>query len=194
MDSTAVTPTELRDAVAVADTGYVGRAASRRHVSQPTLSARHRRPRAEAARAARGPLRLGVIPTLGPCLLPRLVPPLRKAYSWLRLVLREGMTSTLVDDLIAHRLDVALLARPLGTPGIACEPAFDEPFWVARPADRAFAKTAKLRGADRADRRVLPLTEGLCLREQDLACGDGRDARAAFMRARLPPAVRAVED
>jgi LysR family hydrogen peroxide-inducible transcriptional activator len=217
MDLTAVTLTELRYVVAVADTGHFGQAASRCHVSQPTLSAQikkledtlgvqlfERAPKrvqvtaigAEIVERARGmldelrrigdlargqheplsgPLRLGVIPTLGPYLLPWLVPPLQKAYPRLRLVLREGLTTTLVDDLLAHRLDVALLALPVGTPGITSVPVFDEPFWVAAPANHPLAKRARLREGDLEAHRVLLLTEGHCLREQALAiCGNGR--------------------
>lgn len=222
MDLTAVTLTELRYVVAVADTGHFGQAASRCHVSQPTLSAQVRKledtlgvqlfertPKrvqvtaigAEVVERARvmldelrrigdlargqheplaGPLRLGVIPTLGPYLLPWLVPPLQKAYPRLRLVLREGLTATLVDDLLAHRLDVAILALPVASPGIASEPVFDEPFWVAAPASHPLAKRARLREGDLEEHRVLLLTEGHCLREQALAiCGDGRAAHDA---------------
>ncbi len=68
----------------------------------------------EAAAAARepmaGPLRLGVIPTIGPFLLPRLMPALRTAFPRLRLYLREDTTARLVDRLAANRLDLLLLA------------------------------------------------------------------------------------
>src|SRR4051812_36371702 len=71
---------------------------------------------AEAANAARtpmsGPLRLGVIPTVGPFLLPRLMPVLRRDFPRLRLYLREDTTARLVERLAANRLDVLLLALP----------------------------------------------------------------------------------
>lgn len=75
----------------------------------------------EAAEAARaplsGPLRLGLIPTVGSFLLPRLMPAIRSAFPRLRLYLREDLTPRLVEDLGNGRLDVLLLALPCACPG-----------------------------------------------------------------------------
>ncbi|MCW5891063.1 MAG: LysR family transcriptional regulator [bacterium] len=219
MDLTAVTLTELRYVVAIAETGHFGRAAAHCHVTQPTLSAQVRklednlgvrlfergkrvRPTpagervVERARAmlaelealgdvARGhaeplvgPLRLGIIPTLGPYLLPWLLPRLADAFPKLRPVVREGLTATLVDDLLAHRLDAGLLALPLEAPGIVATPLFREPFWAALPPGHALAGRRRVREADLAGSRLLLLDEGHCLRDQALAvCGDADGRR-----------------
>lgn len=116
-----------------------------------------------------GPLRLGVIPTLGPYLLPHFVPALRAEYAQLELVLREMKTSELVDDLAGHRLDCGLLATPVPIPGIVSEELFEEPFHLLAPRDHALAKAKKLREDDLRGERVLLLDEGHCLRDHALS-------------------------
>lgn len=142
----------------------------------------------DVARGHREPLsgafRLGVIPTLGPYLLPWLLQPLQAAFPRLRLVLQESITSTLLDDLLAHRLDAALMALPVATPGLVAAPLFDEPFWVLVPAGNPLARRTRVRASDLAGERVLLLTEGHCLRDQALEiCGDGRAAGDDDFRA-----------
>jgi LysR family hydrogen peroxide-inducible transcriptional activator len=226
MDLTAITLTELRYIVAVADTGHFGRAADKCHVSQPTLSMQIKKLEemlgvqlfertskgvrattageriVERARiiledvralgdAARGhhnllasPLRLGMIPTLGPYLLPWLLQPLQVAFPHLRLVVQEGMTATLLDDVTQHRLDAALVALPVSAPGLDFEPLFDEPFWLLAPAAHPLAARRRIRQSDLEGQHVLLLTEGHCLRDQALAiCGDGRPASDDDFRA-----------
>ena len=131
---------------------------------------------AETAASARepmsGPLRLGVIPTIGPFLLPRLMPVLRTAFPRLRLFLREDTTARLVDRLETNRLDVLLLALPCdcGTAD-AVTVARDE-FLVALPADHPLAGQAQVPVGALASERLLLLEEGHCLRDQALAvCG-----------------------
>jgi len=130
----------------------------------------------ETAAAARepmsGPLRLGVIPTIGPFLLPRLMPVLRAAFPRLRLFLREDTTARLVDRLATNRLDVLLLALPCdcGTAD-ATHVARDE-FLVALPPDHPLAGLARIPVAAMASERLLLLEDGHCLRDQALAvCG-----------------------
>jgi LysR family hydrogen peroxide-inducible transcriptional activator len=133
----------------------------------------------EAASAARapmsGPLRMGVIPTIGPFLLPRLMPALRTAFPNLRLFLREDTTVRLVSWLEEGRLDVALLALPC-----ACGPsdtlaiARDE-FVAALPADHPLARHDVVPTTALASERLLLLEDGHCLRDQALsACGFAR--------------------
>lgn len=116
-----------------------------------------------------GPLRLGVIPTLGPYLLPQFVPALRAEYDALELELREVKTSDLLDELVQHRLDCGLIATTVPFGGLVSEPLFDEPFWLLAPAGHPLAKQKRVSEKDLEGERVLLLDEGHCLRDQALA-------------------------
>jgi LysR family hydrogen peroxide-inducible transcriptional activator len=142
----------------------------------------------EAADAARapmsGPLRLGVIPTVGPFLLPRLMPALRTAFPKLVLMLREDTTERLLDRLSAAQLDVALLALPCDCAGADSLGVVRDAFVAAVPAGHPFAARDAVAVADLARERLLLLEDGHCLRDQALAaCGlmrrDGGDGFAA---------------
>jgi LysR family hydrogen peroxide-inducible transcriptional activator len=115
-----------------------------------------------------GPLRLGMIPTLGPYLLPRIAPLLARAFPELQLVFRELKTSDLLDEIARHQLDAGILALPVPDHGLQAAPLFDEPFWVVAPADHALARRKAVREADLEGERVLLLDEGHCLRDQAL--------------------------
>lgn len=122
-----------------------------------------------------GPLRLGVIPTLGPYLLPHLLPKIRAAYPQLRLYMREALTAELLAQLRAGKLDACLVALPIDEHGLEHEPLFREPFMAALPAQHPLAKKKKLRQADLIGEQILLLEEGHCLRDQTLAvCGARR--------------------
>jgi LysR family transcriptional regulator, hydrogen peroxide-inducible genes activator len=142
----------------------------------------------EAADAARaplgGPLRLGVIPTVGPFLLPRLMPALRAAFPGLRLFLREDTTPRLLEKLTAGQIDVALLALPCECAGADSVGVVRDPFVAALPAQHPLAAAESVPAAALASERLLLLEDGHCLRDQALAaCGragaDGPDAFAA---------------
>lgn len=115
-----------------------------------------------------GPLRLGVIPTLGPYLLPWLLRPLRKAYPDLRLILREVRTAELIEELVDHRLDGGLLALPIPARGLVTEPLFDEPFFALVPAKHRLATKKRVSASDLVDEELLLLEDGHCLRDQAL--------------------------
>lgn len=119
-----------------------------------------------------GGFSLGVIPTLGPYVLPWLVPALTKAYPALRLVLREDLTAPLLERLGSHRLDAALVALPVPDERLETLALFDEPFWFAEPKSQESA-AAKIMSEDELQGQpLLLLTEGHCLRDQALAiCG-----------------------
>lgn len=131
---------------------------------------------AETVEAARdplsGPLRFGVIPTIGPFLLPRLMPVLRQAFPRLRLWLREDQTARLIAQLEAGRLDLVLLALPCACGEAETLPVAPDPFLAAFPAGHRLAARARIPPAALAAERMLLLEDGHCLREHALdACG-----------------------
>jgi LysR family hydrogen peroxide-inducible transcriptional activator len=122
-----------------------------------------------------GDLRLGVIPTVGPYLLPKVLPSLRRTYPELRLYLREDQTERLVERLKSGDLDTLLLAMPVSEPSFEAEPLFDENFVVAVPAGHRLAARNQVSESDLRDEQVLLLEEGHCFRDQALAvCGHRR--------------------
>jgi LysR family transcriptional regulator, hydrogen peroxide-inducible genes activator len=128
---------------------------------------------AQAARAANRPLtgamRLGVIPTSGPYVLPRLLPPLRQAYPDVRLYLREDLTERLLERLRSGDLDVALMALPLDEAGLVSHPLYEEPFILALPIGDPLDKPGPVALAALSGAPLLLLEDGHCLREQALA-------------------------
>ena len=138
---------------------------------------------ADAARAPMsGPLRLGIIPTIGPFLLPRLMPALRQGFPALRLFLREDQTERLLDQLDAGQLDLLILAEPCecaGTETLALE---RDEFLAALPPGHVLAARESVPVAALAAENFLLLEDGHCLRDQVLAvCGaiTGRAPRFA---------------
>lgn len=137
---------------------------------------------AEAVRAPfTGVLRLGVIPTVAPYLLPTVLRLVHDRYPELDLQVHEEQTSSLLDGLTAGRLDVLLLAVPLGVPGVSELPLFDEDFVLVMPQEhwlggRADVPREALRQLD-----LLLLDEGHCLRDQalDICREAGREEGAA---------------
>ena len=86
-----------------------------------------------------GPLNLGVIPSLAPYLLPRLLPLIKNHYPRLQLVVHEDLTEHLSERLRGYQIDAALLALPLDGGDFEDIPLFDEPFWFACPAKHPLA-------------------------------------------------------
>jgi LysR family transcriptional regulator, hydrogen peroxide-inducible genes activator len=120
-----------------------------------------------------GPLRLGVIPTLGPYLIPHLLPDIRERFPELHLFLREDLTSHLLERLRQGRLDVLLLALPVNGDDVETLELFRESFVVALPSDHRLAAQREVTQADLVPENVLLLEEGHCMRDQALAiCGE----------------------
>jgi LysR family hydrogen peroxide-inducible transcriptional activator len=118
-------------------------------------------------------LRLGVIPTIAPYLLPDLIPRLQKRAPEMPLEIEENLTGELQGALLSGRLDVLLLALPFDPPGVDTRALYDEAFSVVLPAEHPLARRKQLRTIDLADQRVLLLRAGHCLSDQVLsACGD----------------------
>jgi LysR family hydrogen peroxide-inducible transcriptional activator len=126
---------------------------------------------AEAQAPMSGILRLGVIPTIAPFLLPPTVKALRKAYPQLRLALREDLTANLLSRLEGGQLDMALIALPYECSHLIVKPLFDDALWlVGRKGDTQLkARTVNVTQA--MSEQMLLLEEGHCLREHALyAC------------------------
>jgi LysR family hydrogen peroxide-inducible transcriptional activator len=136
---------------------------------------------ADFARHSSGPLsgqlRLGVIPTLAPYLLPQVLPALQRRYPELRVELRETQTRQLMGELTRGALDAVLLALPANERDIESIRLFDDPFLLAVPASdpRPAGKLVSARDIDRE--RLILLEEGHCLRDQalDYCAGTRRD-------------------
>ncbi len=119
-----------------------------------------------------GPFRLGVIPTLGPYLMPYLVPQIRVRYPQLRLYLREDITERLLGHIRTGTLDALLVALPIHDEGLDMIELFREPFVLALPARAPLTRKSRVRESDLADAQILLLEDGHCLRDQALAvCG-----------------------
>ncbi|CAG0976322.1 Hydrogen peroxide-inducible genes activator [Burkholderiales bacterium] len=119
------------------------------------------------------PLRLGVIPTIAPYLLPELIPRVQKRAPSMVLDIEENLTGELQAALLSGRLDVLLLALPFDPPGVDLRPLYDEAFSVVLPSEHPLAKKKQLRTADLENERVLLLRAGHCLSDQVLsACGE----------------------
>jgi len=117
-------------------------------------------------------LKLGIIPTLSPYLLPLFLEDLHRAHPQLHVVLREDLTANLIDALAAYEVDVLLLALPEDVHGLHALPLFNEPFWLAFPAGDPLRERTAVTEQDLVAHKLLLLAEGHCLRGQALAvCG-----------------------
>lgn len=124
----------------------------------------------------KGSLRIGVIYTIAPYLLPQLVPALHRRAPEMPLYLKEDFTANLVPALKAGELDVILLALPVEAPGVVTQPLYDEAFRIIVPADHPWreAPPAKELSPD----QMLLLGQGNCFRDQVLeACPKLGDTR-----------------
>jgi len=116
-----------------------------------------------------GHLKLGIIPTIAPYLLPRVLPRLQAAHPHLRLEVRETQTKILVEELARGDLDCIMLALPVEGADVETLPLFDDPFLLALPAGEPLPMSGRVTVDDVDQRRLILLEEGHCLRDQALA-------------------------
>ena len=152
----------------------------------------------EVAKAERDPMtgeiRLGVIPTIAPFLLPRVLPALRERYPALTLYLREEQTVPLLARLEGGELEAALIALPYDTGGLRIETVMEDEFLFACGAAHALAGRDEVPVEALEGEALLLLEEGHCLRGHALeVCGVGdRRARAQFEASSLHTLVQMV--
>ena len=132
-----------------------------------------------------GALRLGVIPTIAPYLLPRVLPAIQKHYPELKLELRETQTDILLDELGRGMLHLLVLALPAGDGEIETLRLFDDPFLLVVPSDDPAPATTRVSARDVSSRQLILLEEGHCLRDQALAF-------CAMQKAEMPAGLGAT--
>ncbi|MBL8437886.1 MAG: hydrogen peroxide-inducible genes activator [Zoogloeaceae bacterium] len=115
-----------------------------------------------------GPLRLGVIYTIGPYLLPKLIPKVHELAPRMPLVIQENYTARLAEALKRGELDVIIISLPFEEPGVVVQPVYDEPFRVVLPADHPWTSQAVIPADDLANDQLLLLSTGNCFRDQVL--------------------------
>lgn len=138
----------------------------------------------DASRPMQGQLRLGVIPTIAPFLLPSVMPALREKFPALQLALREDLTAHLLERLRNRQLDFALIALPYDTGDLRVLPLYKDKFWlVGREKDPAITGKA-IQLSSNWTERLLLLEEGHCLRDHALqACSATEVANVDGMEA-----------
>ena len=141
-----------------------------------------------------GNLRLGIIPTLAPYVLPRVLPRLQADFPHLRLEVRETQTKLLLDELSRGDLDCAMLALPVEGVEVETLVLFDDPFVLAVPANEKQSARGRVSIEDVDQSRLILLEEGHCLRDQALAfCATTRhDAPAGLGATSLATVMQMV--
>ncbi len=123
---------------------------------------------ARADTAQRNRLRLGIFPTLGPYVLPHIVPGFRRQFPNVELLLTEEKSGVLRQQLASGQLDAILLADPIGNRYHTEMSLFDEPFLLAVPSGHRLAGQDSITPEDLKNERLMLLEEGHCMREQAL--------------------------
>jgi LysR family hydrogen peroxide-inducible transcriptional activator len=121
---------------------------------------------AQAQDPLTGALRLGVIYTIAPYLLPRLIPALHSMAPRMPVYLQENFTVRLAEQLRRGDLDAIIVAQPFSEPGVVSLPVYDEPFCVAMPTGHPLCEQAEISPAQIAAENLLLLGNGNCFRDQ----------------------------
>jgi LysR family hydrogen peroxide-inducible transcriptional activator len=115
-----------------------------------------------------GSLRVGVIYTIAPYLLPQLVPALHQQAPAMPLFLKEDFTANLIPALKAGELDVIVIALPFAEPGLVAQPVYQEPFRFVVPAEHPWAQRTDVSADEMDGQNLLLLGQGNCFRDQVL--------------------------
>ena len=126
-----------------------------------------------------GELRMSVIPTIAPFLLPKILPRLRQERPLLKLFLREEPSAAAIESLHHGRADCVLLALPFATGEVDCEPLFDDPLYVAFPKDDPRDPPASILPEMIDETRLLLLEDGHCLKDHVLSACNRPEMRAS---------------
>jgi LysR family transcriptional regulator, hydrogen peroxide-inducible genes activator len=124
-----------------------------------------------------GKLRMALIPTIGPYLLPRVMPKLRKALPSLSLMLYEYQTEPLLKKLRDGEIDLGILALPVDQDGVESRTLYEEDFTVALPTDHPLGAKSTIKTQDLKGQTLLLLEDGHCLRDQALEVCSRVDVR-----------------
>jgi LysR family hydrogen peroxide-inducible transcriptional activator len=131
-----------------------------------------------------GTIRIGIIPTVSPYLLPRIMPPLRREYPRLQFLWTEERTATVVHQLEAGQLDAILVAKEAHLGEVECDVLVHDVFVIAAPRSHPLMRTTKpARPSDLRGHEVLLLEDGHCFRDQALAVCARAGAREREFRA-----------
>ena len=125
-----------------------------------------------------GSLRLGTIPTIGPYILPDLIPILRKRAPQMPLVIEENLTGNLAPMLRDGELDVLIIALPFALPGVKTEVVYEEPFSVVVPEGHPWGSRKAVKPSELGEQNLLVLNNGHCFREQVLEACPGQSNTA----------------
>ena len=115
-----------------------------------------------------GPIRLGAIYTIGPYLLPKLIPIIRRTAPAMQLLIQENFTHRLAEELKSGEVDVILVALPFEAPGVTTRAVYDEPFLVAVPKGHPWENRKRVTSEELTSESLLLLGEGHCFRDQVL--------------------------
>lgn len=154
------------------------------------------RARRETAAVATA-LRMGAIPTVGPFLVPRAMPLLRRAFPDTKVYLREELTDAAVEGLMDGRLDLILIALPHALPAqLETRVLFSDGYRLATPKGHPLGNRDRVGGQDLAERQLLLLEPGHCLQRHALSAfpNIALDADQSFAATSLPTLVAMVEE
>ena len=125
-----------------------------------------------------GALRLGVIHTIGPYLLPDLIPILHKRAPGMPLIIEENLTGNLAPMLREGELDVVIIALPFALPGVKTQVVYEEPFSVVVPGGHRWEARKGVKPSELSEENLLVLNNGHCFRDQVLEACPGQSNTA----------------